>query len=222
MDTAPTTVGTMIGDDGAGHQIGVAPEAQWIACRAGGEQLLDPKMFLACGEWFLAPTDMNGRNPDPAKRPHVINNSWGYFSPTRIFVEMVDNWRKAGIFPAFAAGNEGEKGCMTLRWPGGYSNTFTVGAYNEAREIAFFSSRGPSPDHDLIKPDVAAPGVEVYSASYKGDNIYEMKKGTSMACPHVAGLVALLWNARPDLVRNIERTEWALRDAAWPIVDVFL
>ena len=73
------TVGTMIGDDGAGHQIGVAPRAQWIACRAGGAQLIDPNMFLACGEWFLAPTDINGRNPDPAKRPHVINNSWGYF-----------------------------------------------------------------------------------------------------------------------------------------------
>ena len=133
---------------------------------------------------------------------------------------MVDNWRKAGIFPAFAAGNEGQKGCMTVRWPGGYSNTFTVGAYSEAGEIAEFSSRGPSPDHDLIKPDVAAPGVEVYSASYEGDNKYEMKKGTSMACPHVAGLVALLWNARPELVRDIERTEWAIRDAAWPVVDV--
>ncbi|MCP4576191.1 MAG: S8 family serine peptidase [Deltaproteobacteria bacterium] len=209
------TVGTMVGDDGKGHQIGVAPEAQWIACRHG-ENIDD---FLTCMDWMLAPTDLDGKNPNPDKRPHVVNNSWGVTKPAySIFEEAVQSWRDAGIFPAFAAGNSG-RGCETLGVPGGYDTSFTTGAYNADHEIANFSSRGPYPDNPWIKPDVAAPGVAIYSASIEGDDQYVLKNGTSMASPHTAGLVALLWSAKPDLMRNISDTEQALRDTAIPVAD---
>ena len=72
-------MGTMVGSDSS-NLIGVAPAAQWMACRnmeRGNGQL---STYLECFEWFLAPTDLNGENANPDKAPHVINNSW-YCSP---------------------------------------------------------------------------------------------------------------------------------------------
>ena len=69
------TVGTMVGDDGGTNRIGMAPEARWIACRNMNNGAGVIPMYLECMQWFLAPTDINGLNPNPAKSPHVINNS---------------------------------------------------------------------------------------------------------------------------------------------------
>jgi subtilisin family serine protease len=208
------TVGTMVGDDQKGHQIGVAPKANWIACRHNDS--IDT--LLTCMDWMLAPTDLDGKNPNPDRRPHVVNNSWGIIKPSySVFEAAVQSWRDAGIFPAFAAGNEG--GCETLGVPGGYDISFTTGAYNADHKIAGFSSRGPYADNPWIKPDVAAPGVDIFSASNDGDDQYALKMGTSMASPHTAGLVALLWSARPDLVRNIADTGQSLRDMAIPMAN---
>jgi serine protease AprX len=71
------TVGTMVGDDGGTNQIGMAPGAEWIACRNMNNGVGAVPTYLECMEWFIAPTDANGNNPDPSKAPHVINNSWG-------------------------------------------------------------------------------------------------------------------------------------------------
>ncbi|MGW0150844.1 S8 family serine peptidase, partial [Streptomyces sp. NPDC003333] len=63
------TMGTMVGDDGTEH-VGVAPDAQWIAtngcCDNSGVESL-----LRSGWWLLAPSDLQGNNPDPSKRPLV-------------------------------------------------------------------------------------------------------------------------------------------------------
>src|ERR1017187_498850 len=70
------TMGTMVGDDGAGNQIGMAPGARWIACRNMERGWGTPTTYADCFQWFLAPTDLNGQNSDPSKAPDVINNSW--------------------------------------------------------------------------------------------------------------------------------------------------
>jgi subtilisin family serine protease len=66
--------GTIVGSNGQ-FQIGVAPNAQWIACRAldhtGSATTED---ILTCFQWFLSPTTTGGLRPDPSKRPHIINN----------------------------------------------------------------------------------------------------------------------------------------------------
>ena len=68
------TMGTMLGDDGAANQIGVAPGAKWIA--ANGCCPSDAAL-ISSGQWMLAPTDLDGENPDTTKRPNIVNNSWG-------------------------------------------------------------------------------------------------------------------------------------------------
>lgn len=202
------TAGTMVGDDGGDNQIGVAPGARWIAA---GTDWTDASLFAA-GEWFLAPTTLTGDNPDPALRPHVINNSWGVPMETDPFMEdILAAWEASGMFGVWAAGNEGEFGCETLRSPPLMQMTYAVGAYDSSRQISFFSSRGPGQDGE-IKPNIAAPGEGVRS-SVPG-NGYAYSDGTSMAAPHVAGSVALMWSASPALVGDIDGTKTLLDDTA--------
>ena len=75
--TARTRPAPPSGDDGAGNQIGVAPGAKWIGCRNMDQGVGTPATYTECFQFFIAPTDLNGQNPNPTLRPHVMNNSWG-------------------------------------------------------------------------------------------------------------------------------------------------
>ena len=89
--------------------------------------------------------------------------------------------------------------------PGGFPHSFAVGATDSSDEIAYFSSRGPIKwrGESYVKPDISAPGVRVLSAKPGGG--YQLMSGTSMACPHVSGLAALLKQVTPALgVSEIE------------------
>jgi subtilisin family serine protease len=149
-------------------------------------------------------------SPDPTKRPHVVNNSWGGGGGDPWYQGVVNAWRAAGIFPAFSIGNAGSS-CGTAGSPGDYAISFASGATDLSDNIANFSSRGPSAFGGIIKPDVAAPGVNVRSSIANGS--YAAFNGTSMASPHTAGIVALLWSEYPGLVRDIPNTEKKLRPA---------
>lgn len=201
-------MGTMVGDDGAGNQIGVAPDADWIA--ANGCATCSDADLLASGQWILAPTRADGSDPDPAQRPHIVNNSWGQTAPGAIddfMSEEIAAWEAAGIFGAWAAGNAGEVGCQSTSSPGANVATYAAGAFGASGEIADFSSRGPGADGET-KPNLSAPGDEVRSSVPGGE--YAEFSGTSMASPHLAGAVALLWSAAPVLVGDIETTEQLL------------
>jgi subtilisin family serine protease len=211
------TMGTMVGDDGGTNQIGVAPEAKWIEADALPDGNGSDESLLGSGEWLLAPLDLNGQNPRPDLRPDIISNSWGIpFDDQDLWYQStVDAWIASGIFPAWAAGNEGSS-CSSLREPGSYPESYTMGAYDINNQIASFSSRGPSPlGGGTIKPDIAAPGVNVRS-SYLNNSYTEMS-GTSMATPHVAATVALIWSAVPSLRGNISKTERVLSGTAHPV-----
>ncbi len=91
------TMGTMVGDDGVGNQIGVAPGAQWMAC-AG--------MSYECFQFFLAPWDLNGQNPLPEKAPDAINNSW-YDSSGFDYRPIIQALNAAGVAVIKSAGNLG-------------------------------------------------------------------------------------------------------------------
>jgi subtilisin family serine protease len=215
--------GTIVGGDGPGpnspdnlYDIGIAPGAKFISCRSfafGGGTVSE---VLRCCEWFLAPTDLSGANSDPARRPHIVNNSWGFQEANPAFEDALNAWLAAGILPVAGAGNSGPR-CSTMEYPGAYPGALTVGALMEnSRILAAFSSKGPVPHmRKLIKPDVVAGGDNVRSSSSKGG--YILLSGTSMATPAVSGVAALVMSAQPSLERQPDQLADLLRKTADPI-----
>lgn len=207
------TMGTMVGDDGAGNQIGVAPGARWIAAKGCESRTCSDSALLSSAQFMLAPTDLAGENPRPELRPHVVNNSWG--DPNRSAVnpfyrQVVTAWTAAGIFGVFSNGNEGP-GCDTTGSPADYLESWSVGAYDVNNTIAGFSSRGPGEDGQ-IRPNLSAPGVAVRSSLANGG--YGLGDGTSMAAPHQSGAVALIWSAALTLTGQIAQTRQLLAQTA--------
>ncbi|MFE7213593.1 S8 family serine peptidase [Streptomyces sp. NPDC057611] len=202
------TMGTMAGSDGA-NQIGVAPGVKWIA--SNGCCTSDATL-VASAQWMLEPRDLNGQNPDASKRPNIINNSWGTSAPSNSpFMEDLTNaWKNSGIFGAWSNGNLGS-GCRTSGSPGSLTSNYSAGAYDINNNIASFSSRGAG-QNGTIKPNISAPGVNVRS-SIPG-NSYASYNGTSMAAPHLAGAVALLWSGEPALVGDVDATRALLNSTA--------
>ncbi|KAG9149043.1 hypothetical protein Leryth_010634 [Lithospermum erythrorhizon] len=87
--------------------------------------------------------------------------------------------------------------------------TKTIGNYKPAPTVAYFSSRGPSPvTKNIIKPDIAAPGVNILAAwlgndakitlSHKEPPLFNIISGTSMSCPHVSGLAGTVKSQNPS------------------------
>src|SRR5262249_44637533 len=106
--------------------------------------------------------------------------------------------------------------CSTANSPGDYPESFASGATDSGDNIASFSSRGPSVlSTTLIKPNISAPGVGVISSV--PTNGYASYSGTSMASPHTAGSVALLWAIRPGYKGNIAGTESLLTANAFAL-----
>ena len=220
------TVGTMVGDDGGANQVGMAPQAKWIACRnmSGGFGIIPT--YLECMQWIIAPTKVDGTNPDPTKAPHVINNSWGCVEgcpaePVNPLRDSLQASRAAGIVYVASAGNDA--GCGTIQHPlARYPEAFTVGNTTHTTDvIATTSSRGPSavdPDNPTspiyTKPNISAPGSTIRSSNNANDADYGNKSGTSMAGPHVAGLVALIISANPMLAGNVDRIEDTIEQTA--------
>jgi serine protease AprX len=220
------TTGTMIGDDGAGNQIGMAPGAKWIGCRNMDAGNGTPARYIECMQWFLAPTRIGGGDPDPTKAPDITNNSW--YCPASegcsfdTLQAAVEAQAAAGIMMVSAAQNAGPN-CSTVEGPPGiYEATYSVGALNTGTDtIANFSSRGPVTvdGSGRIKPDIAAPGNPTRSSTNDSDSSYAFFSGTSMATPHIAGAMALLWNAIPSLRHQITASRDALNNSAVHISD---
>jgi subtilisin family serine protease len=215
------TMGTMVGDDGAGNRIGTAPGARWIGCRNMNGGVGTPATYAECYQWFIAPTKRDGSAPDPAMAPDVINNSWGCppsegCTEPNVLLAVVQAVRAAGIMTVHSGGNGGPA-CGTVSDPAAtYAESFSVGATDSSDAIAAFSSRGPVTvdGSGRRKPDVSAPGVSVRS-SLRGST-YATMSGTSMAGPHVAGAAALLLSAYPWLAGEVDTIENLLEQTATP------
>lgn len=199
------TMGTIVGGEG----MGVAPGAEWMAVRAFNSQGNALESWLhAALQWVVYP----GPGCVP---PDVVNNSWGrYVGSAPNFRADVQAIRAAGIFAAFAAGNEGSDSA-TINAPASYPESFSVGAVTADDIIANFSSRGPSTwfGSNLVKPEVSAPGVNVRSSMPGG--AYGETDGTSMAAPHVAGVSALMLQANPGL--TVVQLESVIKQTAKPL-----
>jgi len=217
------TTGTAIGDDGGANQIGMAPGAKWIACRNMSVGVGTPARYIECMDFFLAPYPVGGdpSQGDPTKAPDITINSWGCPTSEGCAVTTlqaaVEAQKAAGIMMVVAAGNAGSGCSTTIDPPSFYAASYTAGALNTGTDtIAFFSSRGPVTvdGSGRIKPDITAPGTSTRSASNSSDSAYTFADGTSMATPHIAGAMALLWSAIPSLQNQIDASRAALNDAA--------
>jgi serine protease AprX len=222
------TIGTAIGDDGMGNQIGMAPGAKWIGCRNMDQGNGTPARYIECMEFFLAPYPVGGTpaQGDPTLAPDITTNSWTCPTSEGCSVNTlqaaVEAQQAAGIMMVVAAGNQGP-GCSTLlNPPSFYQASYTVGALTTGTDnIAPFSNRGPvsiDGSHRL-KPDITAPGTDIRSSLNTSDNAYGTMTGTSMATPHIAGAVALLWSARPEWRHDIDSSRTAIDDAAVHILN---
>ena len=211
------TMGTITGmSETTGDTIGVAFGAQWMSAgvidRVSVPQTVADALLSF--EWV---TDPDGDPFTVWDVPDVCSNSWGlhtshgYPPCDQTFWVVLDGCDAAGVVVVFSAGNEGP-GANSLGRPADRAatdlSTFSVGAVygaNPNLPIASFSSRGPSyctPEGDpAFKPEVVAPGVNVRS-SIPGPGGYGTLSGTSMACPHVAGVVALIRQANPNLTSD--------------------
>lgn len=187
------TMGTIAGQNG----IGVAPGAKWMACRGCNTNSCTEFALKTCGQFILCPTDSEGNNADCSYAPQLSSNSWGGAGNSFWYKSVVDAWEASGIIPIFAQGNSGPR-CGTANSPGDYPNVIGVGATTESDELASFSSVGPARS-GLIKPNIAAPGKQVNSAWIGTDTAYRSISGTSMACPHIAGVVALMLSGKENL-----------------------
>jgi subtilisin family serine protease len=186
------TAGLIAGKPVGGRAIGVAPECEFYSGLVieGGAVLA---RVLGGMEWLL----------DAGVR--VLNMSLGWRGWDPSFLVVTRRLRQQGVLPVFAIGNEGPG---TSRSPGNYPETLSVGAIDRNRRVAPFSgSVRFNRDRDPDQPDLVAPGVGIISARRGGG--YQSMDGTSMATPYVAGVAALLWQARPDA--TVDQIELAIR-----------
>lgn len=184
------TAGTIVGRAGPRGAFGVAPGAKLASAMVieGGEVV---ERILGGMEWVIE------------QGAHVLSMSLGLrgFSPA--FEVLISALRQREILPVIAVGNEGPQ---SSRSPGNYSNVLSIGAMDALDRVPSFSSsqRFQRPSDPLV-PDMVAPGVAVLSCVPGG---YLEMDGSSMATPHIAGLAALLMQARPDV--PIARIEAAI------------
>ncbi len=216
-------MGTITGD-APGNSIGVAPAALWIANNTidqGVGPAFDSDVIDGL-QWFSDPDGNSGTLDDV---PDVVQHSWrinenfpgGYTDCDSRWWTAIDNCEAAGVVQTWSAGNEGP-GPMTVGSPPDRAttpyNVFSVGAtiHSPPFTIASFSSRGPSGCGGpwAIKPEIAAPGVSIFS-SWPGGG-YNFLDGTSMAGPHVAGVVGLMRSANPDL--DVDTIKQIIMDTA--------
>lgn len=214
--------GILVGGDASGAAIGVAPGAQWIAARIFDND--NRSSFSAIHQsfqWLLDPD----QNPGTDDAPDIVNNSWGLreqvgqYNPE--FLPDVLALRAAEIAVVFAAGNEGPNSFTDIS-PANYPNCFSVGSIDDLMGIEPTSSRGPSAHFWRTYPRVVAPGVRIRTTdrTFGGlfPNSYATVAGTSFSAPHVAGAMALLLSAYPDLTVDQMQTalEYTAKDLGAP------
>lgn len=187
--------GTITGDgtESNGEYVGVAPDADVMDVKVLGDDGAGTQSTVIEGIEYAVDNDAD-----------LISMSLGGpVAEDDPIVTAVNDAIDGGTHVVVAGGNAGPD-MGTIGSPGVVEDAITVGAADHHDdEVASFSSRGPTTDAGLVKPDLLAPGVEISAAAVDGgeDGVppYTDLSGTSMATPHVSGVVALLLEDNPDL-----------------------
>lgn len=205
VDHGTHTMGTICGGDGNSSDpddIGVAPGATFIAAKAFTASGGSSSDIDACFNWMAS-----------TGHPDLISNSWGGARTETYFWTDVANMRALGIICIFSIGNATTPPANpnTSIAPGSFPIVISAGATTSGDDWATFSLRGTAPnqspwsttsnwprtDWNRVNPSIGAPGDNVRSCVPGGG--YSTMSGTSMACPTVAGCVALMLQLNPNL-----------------------
>ncbi|MFD3535276.1 S8 family serine peptidase [Streptomyces sp. NPDC058664] len=188
--------GTIVGSGAAsgGDNKGVAPDADlYVGKVLGGAEGSGQDSWVMAGMQWAAESGAD-----------VVNMSLGNSYPTDgsdPMSQMVDTLSEQyGTLFVIAAGNAGPE---SISAPGAAASALTVAATDKQDLLASFSSTGPLAHSGGMKPDIAAPGVDITAARSQemtggGEGLYRTISGTSMATPHVAGAAAILAQQHPD------------------------
>ncbi|UCG03158.1 MAG: S8 family serine peptidase, partial [Candidatus Heimdallarchaeota archaeon] len=130
----------------------------------------------------------------------ILSNSWGGSSPSTILKDALTYATANDVVIIAAAGNAGSS---TLSYPAAYPEAISVSATDKSDDLAFFSNYGST-------LEISAPGVDIYSTIPVTMGSYDSKSGTSMACPHVSGVAALILSEFPSW--SAEQIREHLRD----------
>lgn len=200
-DHGTHTAGIICGGTVDDQTIGIAPDAKLCSGMVieGGK----PLMRVLCGlDWIF----------DQGVR--VVCVSLGVPGYNPLFETVLARLRQHGVLCIFPIGNSGRKSSHS---PANYPGVLAVGAIDQNNRVARFSSSQvfarPS---DPIKPNLVAPGVDILSTNPGGG--LSQQSGTSMAAAHVAGVAALLLQAKPDA--TVDEIENALLKSCLPLPDV--
>ncbi|KAM0439937.1 hypothetical protein ACHAPT_001036 [Fusarium lateritium] len=167
--------GTHVAGTIIGKTYGVAKKAQVLAVKVFQGQSAELSVILSGINWAV--NDIINKDRQGFA---VINLSLGIDAPSASLNNVVENAVAAGVITVVAAGNVAMDTALTS--PGSVKNAITVGAIDSNWKVASFSNWGSS-------VDILAPGVDIVSCSWESDTGTATMRGTSMAAPHVAGLV---------------------------------
>lgn len=173
--------GTVAALDNTVGVLGVAPAARLYAVKVLDGSGSGAYSNIIAGIQWAINNDMD-----------IINMSLGGSTGSTALQNACNAAYNAGILVVAAAGNEGIASGSTecISYPARYSSVMAVGSITSSNTRSSFSSTGST-------LEIMAPGSSIYSTTYNGG--YGTMSGTSMACPHVAGVAALIWGAKPGL-----------------------
>jgi cerevisin len=188
--------GTHCGGTAAGAKFGVAQGANVIAVKVLGDDGAGSSSDTIKGmDWVIS--NHEKRKTQPGFVGSVMSMSWGLQGTANSVDEVIAGASDAGIHVSVAAGNDGIDACGSTpaHLGGANSNVVTVGSVNIRNQVSTFSNIGKC-------VDIYAPGEQILSAWATGDTIINFLSGTSMACPHVTGVMAYLMAQDPSLGQN--------------------
>lgn len=202
-------MGLLVGGDGSGMSVGIAPEAKWISAKIFDDAGVGTESAIhAAFQWLLDPDG----DPLTDDAPDVVNHSWsiaGAGTCNTEFLPDIEALKAADIAMVFSVGNSGPQ-ASSGDSPGNNPGVVSIGAIDINYDVPIYSARGPSVCDDAMAPKLVAPGdsVQTTDLSFGGFDFYVSVSGTSYAAPHVAGVMALLRDAIPPA--SVEELEAAL------------